>query len=332
MSSDRAPAVRPLRLMVVIPRYAPVFGGAENQCRLLNRYLVRSSHITIVSVLTARIRRSFAPCETIDGITVRRLGGAGVGRWVWYRFFLSTAAHLDQGLEELRAVGARAARIIPNGVDTSMFRPPTVEERAGSRARLRLQDSAVVFAFTGRFVLLKGLDLLLPAFRTLLTAHAADAVRLILVGSGELQEESITESLTPERLGPDMATAVHLYPATDDVRPFLFASDVFVMPSRHEGLSNAVLEAIACGLVCVLSDIPPHRELRERSPGHPIYLFSSGDSVALATALEQSSAAVRAMRVERRSARSGLAAAFDIGTVAERYSDMLREIAPRATS
>src|SRR5205085_4745160 len=231
MSSDRAPPVRPVRLMVVIPRYAPVFGGAENQCRLLNRYLVRSSHITIVSVLTARIRRSFAPCETIDGITVRRLGGAGVGRWVWYRFFLSTAAHLvarrnqydvihchgtslvgfvvtlvgwltrkpvvlklsangellrsfpgqdrgrregvvarghrlvatftvrhahtvalnAQGLEELRAVGARAARIIPNGVDTSRFRPPTVEERMGARAQLRVQDSEVVFAFTGRF-------------------------------------------------------------------------------------------------------------------------------------------------------------------------------------
>src|SRR5438874_907174 len=212
MSSDPATAARPLRLMVVIPRYAPVFGGAENQCRLLNRYLVRSSRITIVSVLTSRIRRSFPPRETIDGIPVRRLGGAGVGRWVWYRFFLSTAVYLvarrnhydvihchgtslvgfvvtlvgwltakpvvlklsangellrsfpgqdrgrrdgvvarchrlvatftvrhaqtvalnGQGLEGLRAVGARAARIIPNGVDTSMFRPPTVEERVGS--------------------------------------------------------------------------------------------------------------------------------------------------------------------------------------------------------
>lgn len=390
--------------MVVIPRYAPVFGGAENQCRLLNRHLVRSERVAIVSVLTSRIQRSFPGRDAIDGIPVRRLGGAGVGRWTLYGFFLSTAAYLlarrnhydvihchatsvlgfvvtvvgwltgkpvvlklsangellrtfpgqdrgrrdgvwarchrliasftvrhaytvalnGQGLEELQTVGARRATIIPNGVDTAVFRPPTGTERAAARAKLGLPDSAVVFAFTGRFVLLKGLDLLLPAFRSLLSTHRADTVRLVLVGSGELQEESVTAAFAPDRLGPDMARAVHVHSATDDVRPFLFAGDVFVMPSRHEGLSNAVLEAIACGMACVLSDIPPHRELSEQSPAHPVYLFPSGDSRALAAALEQSSAGVLAMRAAQRPARSGLGATFEIGTVAERYIALLR--------
>ena len=80
--------------MVVIPRYAPVFGGAENQCRLLNRHLVQSKRVSIVSVLTSRIRPSFPRREAIDGIPVRRLGGAGLGRWTWYGFFLITGAYL----------------------------------------------------------------------------------------------------------------------------------------------------------------------------------------------------------------------------------------------
>src|SRR5437660_6836400 len=91
MSSGMEP---PGRLMVVISRYAPVFGGAENQCRLLNRYLARSERITIVSVLTSRIRPSFPRREAIDGIPVRRLGGAGLGRWTWYGFFLIIGAYL----------------------------------------------------------------------------------------------------------------------------------------------------------------------------------------------------------------------------------------------
>jgi len=398
--------------MVVIPRYAPVFGGAENQCRLLNRHLVRSERITIVSVLTSRIRPGFPRREPIDGIAVRRLGGAGVGRWTLYRFFLITGAYLlarrkqydvihchatsvlgfvvtlvgwltgkpvvlklsangellrafpgqdrgrrdgvwarlhrliasftvrhahtvalnAQGLDELQTAGARRAIIIPNGVDTAVFHPPTTNEGVTARAKLGLPNSAVVFAFTGRFVLLKGLDLLLPAFQSHLTMHGAAAVRLVLVGSGELQEESAAAVFALDQLGPDMARAVHVHAPTDDVRPFLLASDVFVMPSRHEGLSNAVLEAIACGMVCVLSDIPPHRELKEQSPGHPIYLFPSGDSGALAATLEQSYAATLAMRAARRPARSGLAETFTIGTVAGRYIDLLRAVAIRRES
>jgi len=398
--------------MVVIPRYAPVFGGAENQCRLLNRHLARSERVTIVSVLTSRILPTLSRREPIDGIAVRRLGGVGVGRWTLYRFFLITGAYLwvrrnhydvihchatsvlgfvvtlvgwltgkpvvlklsangellrtfpgqdrgrrdgvwarfhrliasftvrhahtvalnGQGLEELQTAGARRATIIPNGVDTTAFRPPSVHERAAARAKLGLPESAVVFEFTGRFVLLKGLDLLLPAFRSLLTTHGAAAVRLVLVGSGELQEESVATAFAPERLGPEMARSVHVHPPADDVRPFLFAGDVFVMPSRHEGLSNAVLEAIACGMVCVLSDIPPHRELQEQSPGHPIYLFASGESGALAAALEQAYAAIMEMRAARRPARSGLEATFDMRTVAGRYVDLLRDVAMRKES
>jgi glycosyltransferase involved in cell wall biosynthesis len=398
---------RPVRVIVVIPRYAPVFGGAENQCRLLNRHLVLSERVAVVSVLTSRILPSFPGREAIDGITVRRLGGAGLGRWTWYRFFLITGAYLlarrnhydvihchatsvigfvvtvvgwltgkpvvlklsangellrtfpgqdrgrregvwarchrliasftvrhaytvalnAQGLEELQTVGARHALIIPNGVDTAVFRPSSIKERAAARATLDLPDSAVVFAFTGRFVLLKGLDLLLPAFRSLLTTHGADAVRLLLVGSGELQEESVAAALAPDRLGAEVTRGVHVHTPTADVRPFLFASDVFVMPSRHEGLSNAVLEAIACGMVCVLSDIPPHRELKQQSAGHPVFLFPSGDTEALGAALEQAYVAVQAMRAARQPVRSGLGAPFTIGTVAERYVDLLRDIA-----
>ena len=69
-----------------------------------------------------------------------------------------------------------------------------------------------------------------------------------------------------------------------DVTPWLRAADFLVSASRAEGLPNAVLEAIACGLPVVLSDIEPHRELLDPVPTAGIAV-PVGDEQALARAM-----------------------------------------------
>ncbi|WJY17141.1 glycosyltransferase [Pectobacteriaceae bacterium CE90] len=55
----------------------------------------------------------------------------------------------------------------------------------------------------------------------------------------------------------------------DNVFPYLVAADFFISPSYNEGLPNTVLEALSCGVHCILSDISPHEEL---SIEHPEYI------------------------------------------------------------
>jgi glycosyltransferase involved in cell wall biosynthesis len=203
--------------------------------------------------------------------------------------FTGRHAHIvalnETGLDELRLAGARRATKINNGVDVDRFRPPSPEERQELRERLGFPEDTFVFVFTGRFVFKKGIDLLLAAFDRVTDRPPAKEVRLCLVGSGDLQADTIS-CLISKRIEAG-APWLYVFPATTDVAPFLRAADAFVFPSRKEGMPNSVLEALAVGLPCVLSDIRPHRELLAENPKAQGDVFTSGDPESLALALRR---------------------------------------------
>jgi len=122
----------------------------------------------------------------------------------------------------------------------------------------------------------KGVDTLLRAFAT---ARHAD-VRLLIVGSGP--EEGKLRSLCAE-LGVE--EACHFEPATNDVAQWLSRIDIFVLPSRSEALSNALLEAMACGCCPVASRVGGNPELIEH--GENGLLFQADDSAELARHLTE---------------------------------------------
>jgi glycosyltransferase involved in cell wall biosynthesis len=129
-------------------------------------------------------------------------------------------------------------------VDISLFRPEPV---LGPSTRLSFgQGPAVVF--TGRLIEAKGLLDLLNAWPILLR-EVPDA-HLVIVGSGALQEELCRRAALPP-----LAGRVHLTGEVPDVRPYLRAASAFVFPSWAEGFSNALLEAMAMGLPCVVTSV-----------------------------------------------------------------------------
>ena len=152
---------------------------------------------------------------------------------------------------------------VPNGIDVERYaRSPTV--------RPNPLDVICVASLTP----VKNHEVLLRAWRMVASKHPG--ARLTLVGDGPLRERLL--ALAREGGVSDSVVFAGLQ---RDVRPFLWRSSVFVLPSQHEGLPLALLEAMAAGLACVASrvgEIPS-------ALGDAGRLVNPGDDRALATTL-----------------------------------------------
>jgi glycosyltransferase involved in cell wall biosynthesis len=150
-----------------------------------------------------------------------------------------------------------------NCLDTALFHPAeSLEEKLDCRCRFDLPEDARVCLFVGSLIRRKGVDLLVDAF---ITAHQRDqSLFLWLVGPKDRQEnptldEDFVRGLQEKvsKLGLD--ESVRFEGIVND-RTLLAeayrAADLFVFPSRKEGLPNVVLEAMASGLSVIVSELP----------------------------------------------------------------------------
>jgi glycosyltransferase involved in cell wall biosynthesis len=154
--------------------------------------------------------------------------------------------------------------VIPNGLDAEVFHP-VADSRARDGRPLRV-------GAMGRLVRQKGFDVLLAALPHVLEGRR---VELAIAGAGD-EEASLRTAAAglPVRfLGPLATPTV--------VADFLRGLDLFVMPSRYEGLPNAVIEALACGVPVVATDVPG---MAEATAGQA-RLVTPDDAAGLATAV-----------------------------------------------
>jgi glycosyltransferase involved in cell wall biosynthesis len=122
--------------------------------------------------------------------------------------------------------------VVPNGVDTALFRPAGPGERADLRRRLGLTPGTPVLLFVGRFVEKKGLHLLRRV------AERRPGWSWLLVGGGP--------GAGPAGWGLANVRA-RSWTGHEELRDLYAAADLLVLPSVGEGLPMVVLEALACG-------------------------------------------------------------------------------------
>jgi glycosyltransferase involved in cell wall biosynthesis len=153
-----------------------------------------------------------------------------------------TPREVEEHLE--RRIGRPAQyAVVPSGVPTEALRraaPP----RAAARARLGLPPHAYVVAGVGRFVAIKGFDLLVAALADVV-ARVPDA-RVLLIGEGG---EGAALQAQARALG--VGDRLHITSTTTDVIGLLAAADVLAAPSRNEGMGRVLVEAMALGLPVV---------------------------------------------------------------------------------
>ena len=249
-----------------------------------------------------------------SGEMSRLAGLAKLTRWYGLRNATSVQAISEEIFDSLDEIDVRPPRAIriPNGVQ--LMRTGT--DVTGNKARLRIQYGleidACVFAYVGRLATYKGIDLLLEAWHE---AHLPESARLLLVGP-QAVDRPIGDLPTSDGvvvLGP-----------TDNPTDIYRLSDVFVLPSLAEGMSNAMLEAMAHGLPVIATSVGAAPELVGREAAG--LLVPPSDVPALSDALTSMFFDVEARTNWGRGARERVEA-FDIASIsrqlAQRYSEML---------
>ena len=172
---------------------------------------------------------------------------------------------------ELAAVGVPEHRrhFIPNGVDLAQYALPDAAEKAALRQELGLTEGPVAL-FAGRLEPEKRVDRLVAIWPQV--RAAVPGATLIIVGTGGLEAQ----------LRANAGPGVRLVGKQISMRPWFAAANSFVLPSVAEGLSNAMLEALAMDLPVVATAVGAAPDLLAGGLGE---LVAVGDDAALAAAL-----------------------------------------------
>lgn len=194
------------------------------------------------------------------------------------RLVCVSAAVREARVRPLGAWAAARAAVVHNGVDTGALRPDP-QARAALRARLGLGPDEVLFGLVGNVIARKGHDVCLEALALALEVAPGLPVRLLLAGRQE-PEPQFAARVRILAAAPELVGRVLVMPFMADVRALYSALDALVLPTRSEGFSRALIEAMSMGLPVVASDLP---EVREAVPGPEHALLAPpGDVRALA--------------------------------------------------
>jgi glycosyltransferase involved in cell wall biosynthesis len=180
----------------------------------------------------------------------------------------------------------RKARVVPNGIELGGFMPRSDARALALRAELGLPTDAVTFATVGRLNEVKRQIDLLRAMRVRL--DAGDHACLLLVGDGPMRAELEQEC---DRL--NLRPHVRLLGARGDVPVLLAAMDVFVLCSRSEGYSLALVEASAAGLPIIATDVGGNSEIVAHEATGLIVPAANGEALAAAMGRLYADAAAR---------------------------------------
>ena len=248
----------------------------------------------------------------------------------WVNEWVTVSADRQTELATRTGLPADKIHVLANGVDTTRFCPAA--DKAAVRAELGLPADSPIIICVARLAPEKDLKTLLRAFKILSDSWVGTAglavrpetteqsgplgeralPKLVLVGAGPCMAELRTES---NSLG--LAGQVDFLGARNDVHRLLQAADVFALSSLSEGLSVALIEAAACGLPIVATEVGGNYEVVNAPHGGQLVPVSNPESLATALiAVLTDSARLTEMQ---RAARAHALQRFSLDQMVDRY-------------
>ena len=214
---------------------------------------------------------------------------------------------------DARIIDDQALTMIPNGIDTHWWRPQSAP--CDSRSTIaHPQQDAFRWLAVGRLDAVKDYATMLCAF-----AMLPQSARLTICGSGPLEADlrSLAATLNIQR-------RVNFLGFQTDVRPLMHSHDAFVLSSRWEGLPLALLEASACALPAVFTDLEGCCEVL---PDYALPVAPVGNPQALAAAMNALMRLPEPARLAIGSnARQHIVNRFNLSSVLDRYETLYRTL------
>ncbi|OOF27449.1 glycosyltransferase [Salinivibrio sp. IB872] len=227
-------------------------------------------------VLSSRLELSASTISTIRNfpqIDFSMTYGRVMGAWMTWRQ-IRALKHLDLVVGVSKAVKSNLEKnyqlkntsMVQNGVDTLTYKPIEDEKKSLLRSKLDLPADNKIWVVSGGLTERKDPLFLIGLWKKFILNENNHTI--IFIGGGSLESECKELASEIER--------VEILGGVDNVGEYLKASDFYISASVAEGLPNAALEAMACGLPVLLSDIEPHKEIYDMCP-EVGFLFSLGE-------------------------------------------------------
>ena len=294
--------------------------------RLRHSYKIFHAHLAFAPALVGALLGNL-----LERKVIVKLGGSGESgdisvslntlrgriRLAAFRRWANVVITLSDTMrEEAIAAGFRDEQIrsVPNGIDAQAFYPD--KPKSEIQEELGLSGKLVVL-FVGRLISVKSLPTILGAMANALST----CPNLYLVVVGEGPEQSALEK---QASGLGIDARVTFAGKQTNVKPFLNAADIFVLPSKSEGISNALLEAMSAGLACISTSVGGGNEVLDG--GKCGLLIQPGDVSAWTQALLGLATDSKRRQQLGEAARRRILDHYDFSVVGSKYEALYAEL------
>ena len=254
------------------------------------------------------------------------------GRAMWWAYrqadrFIGVTPRFAEGFASAGLDRSRFV-FIPNGVDLARFRPASAAERSELRHQLGIAGADPMVLFVGFFSREKNPDVLFEAWASLSERGLRSTLVLVGATTGSYYEidPALAREIKARAVSRNLSDRLVFVEHTDQIERLHRAADVFALPTAREGLPNAMLEAMACGVPPVITRLEGVTDWIVTS-GVNGELVAAVDSAAFAIALERLLVSAERRQALGTAARAHVEANFSLAATADRtlavYQDLL---------